>query len=314
MSDQILAVATEGTRNQRDPPILHRSRQSFFRSVSLFKGLGERDLDRLTSVFQPLTLEAGDVLCREGERLDYLYLVQRGNLSLLKAFLPLPEADGGDPQRHAERGVGEIEVQGQGAEHRRHDQRQNESHTKVTIPLVVENEPTSAACSSNASLNNQPSTTPARQSQRQQRRQASSPPPTSSLPMKVHHFNIGMVGRKEFIGEGGFTSAAYAGAGALETPEGVNAKDGVQELAIRAVEGKAKPTEARGRGGVSSSSGSHVGLSGGSSRRVGARHYMVSAIAESRVDAFAAKVSQLLPMQAAALKACWIEGREVRLW
>lgn len=273
--------------------------------MSLFKGLGERDLDRLTSAFQHITLEEGDVLCREGERLDYLYLVQRGTLGLLKAFLPLPEADGdGDQQERAEQGKGDAEeVDGECEQRRRQDQHQ---------PVVDDNPPTSSAeCSTSIPGDNEPAIPPARPPQ--YREQSPSP---LSFPMKISHFNIGSVGRKEFIGEGGFTSAAFAGAGALETLEGMGPEDGERGSAIGAgaappqAGGTSKPRGVRVRGGVSGSS--HVDLPGRSSRRVGARHYMVSAVAESRVDVFAAKVSQLLPMQAAALKACWIEGREVR--
>ncbi|CAM9301453.1 unnamed protein product, partial [Scytosiphon promiscuus] len=279
-------------------------KKSFFKSVSLFKGLGERDLDRLTSAFQPVTLEAGDVLCREGERLDYLYLIQRGSLSLLKAFLPLPEPDGaeadsGGRQRQADRGTRELEMNVECVQHRRQAQHQSRSQKEEAVrPPVLDDKPPSEECGNNTSGNAQ-SAALARQPQ--QRRQSS---PLSSFPMKVHHFNIGVVGRKEFIGEGGFTSAAFAGAGALEAPEGQDAKDVEQGSAIRA----RSPTPARGKAKVSG--GSHANLPGRSSRQVGAS-YMVSAVAESRVDVFAAKVSQLLPMQAAALKACWMEGREV---
>lgn len=87
--------------------------QRFFGSVSLFKGLGERDLDHVASVFRLITLEAGGVLCREGERVDYLYLVKRGNLRLLKAFIPLPQTRQQHQQQteQAEKQVGEDATQ-----------------------------------------------------------------------------------------------------------------------------------------------------------------------------------------------------------
>lgn len=107
-------------------------------------------------------------------------------------------------------------------------------------------------------------------------------PSSASSPMKVHHFEIGMAGRKEFIGEGGFTSAAFAGAGALG----------------------AAGVEAGGGGGESRrSAGKHLSRVGG--------NYLASAVAERRADVFAAKVCRLWPMQAPAIKLCWIEGREV---
>lgn len=126
-----------------------------------------------------------------------------------------------------------------------------------------------------------------------------------------------MAGRKEFIGEGAFTAAAFAGAGALgaaggeagvgagggnegERGEGLEAGGGGEGRGGRV---------ARGRRSAGGNSHSH-GRSDTCSSRMGG-DYLVSAVAEWGADVFAAKVSDLLPLQAAAIKVCWIEGREV---
>ena len=123
--------------------------------------------------------------------------------------------------------------------------------------------------------------------------------------MQVHHFEIGMAGRKEFIGEGGFTSAAFAGAGALGAA-GVEAGGDEEGVAERG-RGRNRGGGGGGGGGGRKNSPSHRH---GHFSRVGG-NYLVSAVAERRADVFVAKVSRLWPMQAPALKLCWIEGREV---
>eukprot|EP00752_Nemacystus_decipiens_P007240 g6481.t1 len=315
-------------------------KKSFFRSVSLFGGLGERDLDRLAAAFQLVTLEAGDVLCREGERVDHIYLVQRGNLRLLKAFLPLPQ---GQARDRPEEGMGtEVEqetkgdpTQGEHACERRRRRQQQHRQEEEEEKRLQERQPVtpgpspgvsfspntgSAAASvddnggssKNRERENQPS-----QERRQQQQQP--PPPSSSSPssglsspmMKVRYFEIGLAGRKEFIGEGGFTSAAFAGAGALGAA-GIEA--GGKDERVRkgggggGGGGRGRERD-RGEGekerGNSPTQGHHVHFS-----RVGG-NYMVSAVAETRADVFAAKVSRLWPMQSPAIKLCWIEGREV---
>lgn len=139
--------------------------------------------------------------------------------------------------------------------------------------------------------------------------------------MKVHFFDIGVVGHKEFIGEGGFTAAAFAGAGALGAAEGGNGggaggrNEGEPGVGLEAGDRQlgrgGRGRVARGGGNVSgnTNSHSHCHSSGRSSRKAGS--YLVSAVTEWGADVFAAKVADLLPLQAAAIKVCWIEGREV---
>lgn len=140
--------------------------------------------------------------------------------------------------------------------------------------------------------------------------------------MKVHHFDIGVVGHKEFIGEGGFTAAAFAGAGAFGAAEGrTGGGAGGRNEGERGVglEAGGRQLGGGGRGGgvarekgnvgSKTNSHSHCHSNGRSSRKGG--NYLVSAVTEWGADVFAAKVSDLLPLQAAAIKVCWIEGREV---
>ncbi|CAM9178272.1 unnamed protein product [Ectocarpus fasciculatus] len=354
-------------------------KKNFFRSVSLFKGLGDRDLDRLVSVFHHTTLEAGDVLCREGERVDYLYLVQRGNLRLLKAFVPLPDGGGGGggdddviarPRRRAEEKAGselesktETERKGTGATQRgewthEHEQekqqepryqRQQHRHQRAAAlrRRVAGKSPSPARSNEEANIatgNTTRSTngrgareapSPSAQQQRHQQQLrhpnqqqpilplSSSSSSSLSSPTRVRYFDLGVVGRREFVGEGGFTSAAFAGAGALKAAggmAGVDVRNG----------GSGKGGSLRGVGTRSSSSAA-AAVGEGAPGGAGARRsvwsschmnrgrvvsriggdYLVSAFAEGRADVFAAKVSHLLPLQSAALKLCWVEGREV---
>ncbi|CAM9573393.1 unnamed protein product [Ectocarpus sp. 13 AM-2016] len=366
-------------------------KKNFFRSVSLFKGLGERDLDRLVSVFHHTTLEAGDVLCREGERVDYLYLVQRGNLRLLKAFVPLPyddddddddgdggsddDDDGGVParqRRRAEDKAGsalesktetetetETERTGIDATQRRewtheheqekqqeprHQRQQQQEHRQQRAEAPrrgAAGKSRSARSNESANIANgnscrrssgraQQALPPSAHQQRQQQHYrhpyqhqpilpSSSSPSPSSPPMRVRYFDLGVVGRREFIGEGGFTSAAFAGAGALKAAGGMageDVRDG-RSMKGRRLEGVGRGSAAaRGKYGPGGAGvrgsvwGSCHQNRGGAISRIGG-DYLVSAFAEGRADIFAAKVCHLLPLQSAALKLCWVEGREV---
>ncbi|CAM9169493.1 unnamed protein product [Ectocarpus sp. 6 AP-2014] len=367
-------------------------KKNFFRSVSLFKGLGERDLDRLVSVFHHTTLEAGDVLCREGERVDYLYLVQRGNLRLLKAFVPLPDDDDDDDddddggggsdddddgvparqRRRAEDKAGselesktetETETERIGAdatqrrewthEHEqekqqepRHQRQHQQEHPQQRAEAprrgvagksrsARSNENTNIANGNSCRRSSGPGAQQAVPSALQQRQQqhyrhpyqhqpilpsSSSSQSPSSPPMRVRYFDLGVVGRREFIGEGGFTSAAFAGAGALKAAGGMAGEDVGDGGSVkgRRLEGLGPGSAAAG-GGEDGPRGAGARRSVWSSchknrgrvvSRIGG-DYLVSAFAEGRADIFAAKVGHLLPLQSAALKLCWTEGREV---
>ncbi|CAM9471542.1 unnamed protein product [Choristocarpus tenellus] len=60
----------------------------FFRSVSLFCNLSDMEVERLMVLFRHITLGVNEILCKEGDKLDYLYLVKRGHCRVLKAFIP----------------------------------------------------------------------------------------------------------------------------------------------------------------------------------------------------------------------------------
>lgn len=364
--------------------------------MSLFKGLGERDLDRLISVFHHTTLESGDVLCREGERVDYLYLVQRGSLRLLKAFVPLPDDDddddvgggrgGGDNdviarlRRRVEEKAGseleaktetetetkmETERKDTGVTQRRewtheheqekqqeprHQRQLHQEHRQQRAaaprrrvagksPSARNNENADIADGNSCRHSNgrgaQEAPSPSAQQQRHQQQyrhpyqqqpslpvsSSSSSPPSS--PMRVRYFDLGVVGRREFVGEGGFTSAAFAGAGALKAAGGMagaDVPDGGSGKGRR-LGGVGTGSAAAAAAGEDTPGGAAVRRSWSSCHKNRGRvvsriggDYLVSAFAEGRVDIFAAKVSHLLPLQSAALKLCWIEGREVRGW
>lgn len=95
----------------------------------------------------------------------------------------------------------------------------------------------------------------------------------------LRHFDVGERGRKDFVGEGGFTAAACAGA--CEREEQGDG-DGVADGGLR----QSLPWEARP-----------------------GRKYLVSAITERGADVYAVKVSDLISMQSAAMKYCWMKGR-----
>ncbi|CAN0572510.1 unnamed protein product, partial [Ectocarpus sp. 12 AP-2014] len=223
---------------------------------------------------------------------DHLYLVQRGNLRLLKAFVPLPDDDDDDDdddsggsaaddddgvparqRRRAEDKAGsafesktETETERTDATQRRewtheheqkkpqeprHQRQQQQEHRQQRAEAPrrgVAGKSRSARGNENANIANgnscrrssgpgaQQALPPSAHQQRQQQHYrhpyqhqpippSSSSPSPSPPPMRVRYFDLGVVGRREFIGEGGFTSAAFAGAGALKAAGGMAGED-----------------------------------------------------------------------------------------
>lgn len=206
--------------------------QEFFRSVSLFQALGENDIDRLASAFREKTVEAGKVICTEGQRVDQVFLIKRGSCRLLKAFLP---RRGGGNREEGEEDCGETK-------------------RKNTTGTVLRQTTNGSATLKSSGTRRE---TIAASNRRKQEKEET---------ISVRHFDVGVLGRKEFLGDGGFKAAACAEAGR--------------------------------RGDSSSFPGD---------TRPGGR-YLISAFTEQGVDLYAARVTDLLPLQTAGLKLCWVEG------
>lgn len=54
----------------------------------MFSTLTDEDLNTLETLFTTITLDDNQLLCKEGSRVDHVYVVKRGFLRVLKAFLP----------------------------------------------------------------------------------------------------------------------------------------------------------------------------------------------------------------------------------
>lgn len=54
----------------------------------MFSTLADEDLNTLEALFTTITLDDNQVLCKEGSRVDHVYVVKRGFLRIFKAFLP----------------------------------------------------------------------------------------------------------------------------------------------------------------------------------------------------------------------------------
>jgi len=61
-----------------------RSKRDFLRSVELFERLPHSALDRLALAFEQQTFEDGDIIFRQGESGDRLYLVESGTVELVR--------------------------------------------------------------------------------------------------------------------------------------------------------------------------------------------------------------------------------------
>lgn len=217
--------------------------QNFFRSVSLFRGLKDKDLCRLTAVFRQIAIPAGHVLCQEGRRVDYIYLIKRGTCRVLKAFVP--------------------------------------TSTSATIAASGSKE-VACGCSSSSCRHDDPTTPPLLTVTTVEAKQVTASGGHGKRGEAdilchensgvvgggepVRYYDVGELRRKDFIGEGGFTAAASARAGELNHP---------------------------------------VFL--GDTRTGGI--YLVSVVSVCGADVYAAKVADLLPLQAVALTSCWMEGQ-----
>ncbi|CAM9148492.1 unnamed protein product [Hapterophycus canaliculatus] len=64
------------------------AKKEFLKCSPVFSSLSDDALNTLEALFTTATLEDKQVLCKEGSRVDHVYVVKRGFLRLLKAFIP----------------------------------------------------------------------------------------------------------------------------------------------------------------------------------------------------------------------------------
>jgi CRP-like cAMP-binding protein len=67
-----------------------KSKRDFLRSVALFERLPNQALDRLALAFERHRLADGEVVFRQGDRGDRLYLVESGTVDLIRADVGAP--------------------------------------------------------------------------------------------------------------------------------------------------------------------------------------------------------------------------------
>lgn len=69
------------------------NRQAFLKCSTVFSTLDDDDLNTVETLFTTATLRDNQVICKEGSRVDHVYVVKRGFLRVLKAFLPEEDDD-----------------------------------------------------------------------------------------------------------------------------------------------------------------------------------------------------------------------------
>jgi CRP-like cAMP-binding protein len=73
-----------------------------FKSISLFNGLNDQQIEEIFSISQPLTLQKGSYLAKEGSKATDLYIVLEGSLEIIKSGIKherlhqIAEAGSGD--------------------------------------------------------------------------------------------------------------------------------------------------------------------------------------------------------------------------
>jgi CRP-like cAMP-binding protein len=75
---------------------------SFFRSIPLFSDLSPEQIVEVLRVCEIQTFRAGEILAREGDAADAMYIIERGEVAITKATL------GGDDVRVAYLGDGSV--------------------------------------------------------------------------------------------------------------------------------------------------------------------------------------------------------------
>ncbi|CAN0082301.1 unnamed protein product [Scytosiphon promiscuus] len=81
-SDRFAAVINDSASEERI------AKKEFLKCSPVFSTLSDDALNTLEALFTTATLDNNQVLCKEGSRVDHVYVVKRGFLRLLKAFIP----------------------------------------------------------------------------------------------------------------------------------------------------------------------------------------------------------------------------------
>lgn len=311
--------------------------------------MGESDLDHLTSVFQLIKLKAGDVLCREGNRVENLYLVKRGNCRLLKAFLPLEEDEKNEKNE-------ELDTQKDDDVANKEDEKQHRAGSPVASIAQVSPRLSSQGSSSfpssiastfkdahyadgkvphlESGATKMPSchralqgedhrqlapVRSAQESSSQKETKRGKPPSALHVP---RYFDVGCLQKGGFAGSDAFVAAACARAGGLGMRAQMAPRVGSRKRGDETLESRI-----RNSGGCNR--GTHEGTTttnNNNSHRPDhdriryqaspfpvevnpARKFIITAITEMGADVYAAKVCDLVNMQTVAMKRCWAEGQ-----
>ncbi|CAM9831930.1 unnamed protein product [Ectocarpus sp. 13 AM-2016] len=86
-SDRFAAVVNDSVCAERV------AKKAFLKCSAVFSTLDDDDLNTVEMLFTAVTLRDNQVICKEGSRVDHVYVVKRGFLRILKAFLPEEDAD-----------------------------------------------------------------------------------------------------------------------------------------------------------------------------------------------------------------------------
>ncbi|CAM9912064.1 unnamed protein product [Ectocarpus fasciculatus] len=86
-SDRFAAVVNDSVSAERV------AKKAFLKCSTVFSTLDDDDLNTVETLFTTATLHDNQVLCKEGSRVDHVYVVKRGFLRVLKAFLPQEDDD-----------------------------------------------------------------------------------------------------------------------------------------------------------------------------------------------------------------------------
>ncbi|CAB1116305.1 unnamed protein product [Ectocarpus sp. CCAP 1310/34] len=86
-SDRFAAVVNDSVCAERV------AKKAFLKCSAVFSTLNDDDLNTVETLFTAITLHDNQVICMEGSRVDHVYVVKRGFLRILKAFLPEEDAD-----------------------------------------------------------------------------------------------------------------------------------------------------------------------------------------------------------------------------
>ncbi|CAM9180267.1 unnamed protein product [Ectocarpus sp. 8 AP-2014] len=86
-SDRFAAVVNDSVCAERV------AKKAFLKCSAVFSTLDDDDLNTVETLFTTATLHDNQVICKEGSHVDHVYVVKRGFLRILKAFLPEEDAD-----------------------------------------------------------------------------------------------------------------------------------------------------------------------------------------------------------------------------